>query len=563
MPHDLYHRGMYSNLPRLALLALLSILAIALASCGGDEDTEEESGDLGPDPVAMVPADAPFYTEIVVRPEGSLGEDLNSALSKLLSEEDPGARVREAIDQELADDPDSAGITYTDDIEPWLGSRMGVFVSGYDAETEEADAAAAIAITDAEAAQAFVDKAAEAGDETLTDETYEDVDYKTDGDDTAVGIDGDFLLIGNPAGFEAAVDAGAGDSLADNEEAAAALAEAPDNSLFSLYADTSAIVDLIKSSGDLDQTELDQIDQVVGQFGDGPIEAWGTVTDSSFAIGGSGPTGEGSSGPSELLSGFPADSWLAFASADLGEQLQTGIEQFESSFEAGFSSNLPPGVAAEINPFDQVEQETGVDLAKDLAWIGDVGGFVQGTSIFGLGGGLVLEATDEAAASDALGKLQTALEDSRELRGQVQIGPSSSGEGFTIQPTGGVPVGAEVVLQDGNVVAAIGANGVDDVLSPEETLEGSDRFTTASEALTDGATPTFFLDFAPIVALIEGSGQATADPDYQLAKPYIDALDYVISGSAVEGDRSTGSIVLGVKEAEASGEDVAAATITP
>lgn len=556
---------MHSNFLRLALLAVLSTLTVAFAACGGDDSSSSDSADLGPDPVAMAPSDAPFYAEVVIRPEGSLGEDLNSALSKLLSEDDPGAKIREQLDTALAAEPDSGGITYTDDIEPWLGSRAGVFVSGYDQATQTADAAGAIAVSDADAAQAFIDKASEAGGSTETDETYEGVDYKFDKtDDTAVGIDGDFLIIGNKGGFEAAVDAGAGDSLAANADATTALDDAPDNSLFSLYVDTAAVIELVKSSPDLAEAQLQQIDQVFAQFGDGPIEAWGTVTDSTFSIGGSAPTAEGSTGPSDLVAGFPADAWLAFATANIGEQLQTQLEQFQTGFEAGFESTAPKGVdASQYDPLKLFEDQTGIDLKTDLAWIGDAGAFVQGTSIFGLGGGIVLESTDDAAASDALGKAQAALEDSRELRGQVQISPSSSGEGFSIQATGGVPIGAEVALQDGKVVAAVGADSVEDVVSPSETLDGSDRFNTARDALGDGATASFFLDFGPLVELVEGTGQATSDPGYAAAKPYIDALDFLVSGSTVDGDRTSGSLVLGVKEAEASGEDVAAAVIAP
>ena len=47
-----------------------------------------------------------------------------------------------------------------------------------------------------------------------------------------------------------------------------------------------------------------------------------------------------------------------------------------------------------------------MNLEQDLAWIGDVGGFVEGTSIFGLGGGIVNTTDDEQAATDAVSKLQ-------------------------------------------------------------------------------------------------------------------------------------------------------------
>jgi uncharacterized protein DUF3352 len=554
---------MQMKLLRTALLVALSAIVLFLAACGSDSSSDDSSSaDLGPDPATMAPADAPFYAQVVVKPSGSIGDDLNSALSKLLGTEDPAGMIRDSLDQSLSSDPSSGGITYTDDIEPWIGTRAGIFVTGYDAKTSDPDAAAAVAVTDTDGAQAFIDKLVAAGSHKPTDETYNGVDYKYDSsDDSAVGISGDFMLIGTKQGFEDAVDAGSGDSLLDNTDASSALGDAPDSSLFSVYVDTPAIVDLIKTSGQLSASEISQFDDQLKQLGDGPIEAWGTATDSTFAIGGSAPTPEGSGGPSDLIASFPADSWLAFATANFGETLQNSIDQFAEGFQAGLESSAPAGFdTSSIDPISMFKQATGIDLKTDLAWIGDAGGFVEGSSVFGLGGGLVLESNDDQAATDSIDKLESALSSNAQLKRQIQVTPSDSG--FSVQANG-APIGAEVGLQDGKVVAAAGAATVDDVVSSSDTLDGSDRFNTATDALGDGSTPSFFLDFGPIVSLVESSGQAGTDPDYQSAKPYLDALDYLVSGSAVDGDRTTGSIVLGVKEASTESADATSAVIMP
>ena len=103
----------------------------------------------------------------------------------------------------------------------------------------------------------------------------------------------------------------------------------------------------------------------------------------------------------------------------------------------------------------------------------------------------------------------------------------------------------------------------EEALSPDETLADSDRFGNATEALGDDMTTSFYLDFLPILQLVESSGQAASDPDYQSAKPYLDALDFLAAGSKIDGDRALGSVVLGVREAEDDGDDAAAAAITP
>jgi hypothetical protein len=546
------------KLLRAALLLALSALVLFLAACGGSDS--EDSADLGPDPASMTPGDAPVYIEAVVKPSGSMSDDFNSAVSKLTGMDDPGGAIRSALDDELSSDPSSQGITYSEDIEPWLGPRAAFFVSSIDAKTEDGEGAAVIAVDDADGAQSFIDKMAESSDSSETDESYNGVDYKYDSaEDTAVGIDGDFLVIGTKAGFESAVDAASGDSLADNSDAESALGEAPDNALFSMYADTQSFVDLIKSSGELTPAEVKQFDSQIGQLADGPVAAWGTVSDSAFALSFSGPAAEGSSGPSDLISTFPADSWLAFATADLGKTLQESLDNFTEGFKAGFQASAPPGFdASQYDPLQLFKQKTGLDLSTDLAWIGDAGGFIEGTSVLGLGGGLVLEADDEQKAQDTVDKIEQFLTRDKALGRETKVSPTDNG--FSIQAAGGA-IGGEVAVEDGKVVAAGGAATVDDVLNADDTLDGSDRFNAAKDALGDGETPSFFLDFAPILSLVDASG--TSDPDYQAAKPYLDALDYIVAGGKLDGDRATGSFVLGVKEASSDDSESTSAAIVP
>lgn len=549
---------MNTKLARLALPIALLTTTLLLAACGGDDS--EESADLGPDPIALAPADVPFYAEVVVRPQGDLGDDLKSALTKVTGEEDPAQMVIDELNESLAENSD---MTYEDDIEPWLGSRAGIFVSGFQVDTEQPDVAVVIAATDADAAKSFADSATESDDPT--EESYEGVDYKLDPDDgTAIGVDQDFLVIGTEQGFKDAVDAGAGESLETNGDATAALDAAPDNSILSMYVDGAKVADLLKASPELDAAQLEQLEPSLEQIPDGPVEGWAAVTDSSFSFGGSAPTPEGVPAPSEMISTFPSDAWFAVAAADVGKQIQDQIAQLQAAIEASVSEaagQLPPGVAGkQADPTGQIEDKLGLDLGKDLGWIGDAGMFLEGTDLFGLGGALVFDSNDDEAASAALDKIEKALSRDRAFRQEAKIAPNSEGDGFTLQAP---PFTAELAVRDGKLIAAGGSEDVASVLDPEETLADSDRFTAATGALADGATPSFFLDFPPLVTLIESQGQAGDDPGYQAAAPYLHALDYLVAGSAVDGDRTAGSLVLGVKESDSSGSDVAPAVLAP
>jgi hypothetical protein len=539
---------MPTNPLRLTLLALLAAAAAVLAACGDSG----ESADLGPDPATMVPADTPFYVVATVRPEGDLADDLESALSKLLITDDVGARIRDAIDSELADE--GKDLTYDEDIAPWLGTRAGAFLNGYEARTEEVDGALVVAVTDAGAAQSFIDEAAEGEAGREREHGGVQLTVSRDGD-AAYAIDGDFLLIGSVAGVEDAIDAGAGESFADLDDSTTGLDAAPDDSVFELYADPQKAIDLVKGSGAVSADDLAQVEEQLDELGEGPVDAWGSVTESSFSIGASAPAGEDATDPTDLLTTLPGDAWLAFAAGGIGNQIASALDQFKAGFEAGFEERAPR-LADEIDPEQIFQEATGLNLEQDLGWIGDVGGFVEGTSIFGLGGGLVITTDDQGAAEDAVSKLQSALSRSR----SVKVTPTESG--FDIQAKR-MPIGAHVVVEDDKVIVAAGADTVDDVLSPTETLADSDTFQAAEDDLGDGLTPGFFINFAPILDLIDSTGES--DPDLEAARPYLNALDFLIGGSDLDDERSVIGFTLGVQEQPEDGDSgsESAAVITP
>ncbi len=537
---------MRTNLLRLSAIAVLALAAAVLAACGSG--TGSGTADLGPDPATMVPSDVPFYLEAVVRPGGQLGDDLESSLSKLLVTDDVSGKLHDAIDEELS----SAGedLTWENDVATWLGARAGVYFNGYDAKSNETEGAAVVAITDADAAQSFVDKTS---DGKAKQQDHSGVQMTVSPDDTAVAIDGDFLLAGSTRAVEDSIDLADGDTFAGVDDSTTGFDTVPDNTIFTLYADPQGVLDLVKSSGGIPADQLKQIEDQVSSMGDGPIDAWGTVTDSSMGFGASAPAADDAPDPTDLVTTFPADSWLAFAASDVGDQIANSIAQFKAGFEAGFK-DAAPGISAGVDPIQMFQDATGLNLEQDLAWIGDVGGFVEGTSIFGLGGGMVVTTDDQQAAEDAVAKLQQAIGKSRGLK----VAPSQ--DGFDIQAQG-APLGAQVAVEDDKVVAAAGADTVDDVLSPSEKLGDSDTFQAAEDDLGNGLTPSFFINFAPILDLVDSTGQS--DPEIESARPYLNALDFLIGGSKVDGERSVAGFTLGVQDQPEDGDSTASAVITP
>ncbi len=124
-PYDLA-RDDHLLLParRLAVLAAAA-LAIPIAGCGSSSDSSSSGG--ANDPAKAIPASAPFYLEATVRPTGQQRTDLEAALSKILRTNDPGAKITELIDKSGKE----KGKSYAKDIEPWLGDKAAVAITGF------------------------------------------------------------------------------------------------------------------------------------------------------------------------------------------------------------------------------------------------------------------------------------------------------------------------------------------------------------------------------------------------------------------------------------------------
>ncbi len=526
------------------LLLFAAVAALTLVACG--DDSGGDSGDLGPDPATVTPAAAIAYGELVVKPEGQMRDDLNASVGKLTGDDDPVGMLQSMLDSEFSD-PDS-DFSYSEDVEPWLGPRVGGFLS--DATQESAIGAGVLSTIDTGAAQDAIDKLAES-ESDVEDASYNGTDYQVDGEGFAIGIVGDFVVAGQEPAFEAAVDAEAGDSLADSPDAEAALADTPDESVFSAYVDSARLVDIVKASGSVDEKALAPYEEQLSQLAGAPVVFSGQAGPDSLAIQFSGP-GDGTAVESDGVAALPADAWLALAAPAVGDQIQTGIDQALQGLESGLDGfgNVPGGTQVpDIR--NQLEGQTGLDLTKDLAWIGNTSIFVRGSSLLNVGAGLVIETDDEAAARSAIAGLLKAAS-------RQGLTVSKTADGFQLGVEG-LPVGAEIAIADGKVVLAGAGATIDDVLNPSETLGDSSAFSGASDALGD-LTPAFYLDFETVLSLAESTGQVGGDPGYQAAKPTLDALDYLVAGGNDDGETSNGKIVLGLKEPSSSGGEAAAIT---
>jgi hypothetical protein len=481
-------------------------------------------------------------------------------LDKVTNGMDVGGMLQSQLDAAMSEDD----VSFTEDVEPILGSTMGGFVSSFTQDT--AEGAIAFAVTDTGKAEDLI---TENSDTEFTDTDYNGTTYHLDSDEEAAyAFIDDFLVLGTEQGIKDAIDASGGDSLADDSTASDALDSVPDDTLFAAYVDPKAAIDGAIASGAITQQQLDQTgagDQI-DALGDEPVVISGGATADSISFQATGPAGDQTAEMTDIVSTLPSGAWLAFGAPDVGQTIATSYEQFLQGFELGFQQSMEQlggEFGSPVTPQDipdinaEIQKATGLDITKDFGWIGNMGAFVQGSSPLDIGGGVVIETDDAAQATATLAKLRNALGRERGLK----ITPTDGG-GFTITPVGS-PLGAEIAVRDDKVVFAAGGATVDDVLEPSETLADNDRFSSAADVLGDDLEPSVYVDLPTIFSLVESTGAASSDPDYQAAQPYLSALDYMIAGGSSSDDGTTGRFVIGLKEPSSDTSDTSAAAITP
>jgi hypothetical protein len=508
----------------LLTIAVLSVTALPVAGCGGDEQSASSAAELAP-------AGAAMYGEATLKPEGDQKKAVDAILAKFPGGGQAGEKLKEAIEKGLRES--DAGITFKDDIEPWLGDQAAFFASGMKPTGQFEAAAAMIATEDEDKARETLDKSAEG---KVTTHDYNGVEYLTDesqGEAEAGAVFDGYLVLGSEAGVKAAIDASKGDSkLSDDEAFNNALDDVAEDRLGFFYLNTPQLAKSVERTGTTLPDSFKQFFKepfvaTLDADDDGVLfeatipEELGTA----FALFGQG---------SDLLTDMPADSWLALAQTDFGRLLDYYVDAF----------------AGALGGRDQIEQQlraaTGLDLQKDVIdWMGDFSVFVRGTSVSELEGALVVETSDEAASGRFISALERLAR--TQAGGELRIGPLAApggGEGFTAQG-GGVPKPIHVFQREGRVVFAYGDAAAGDAVGASDKLGDSPDFTASRDSLGDYDV-SFYVLMQPILDLVD-STDAGDDADWLEAKPYLEPLSALVGGTSGDGGDLKSAVKLIVK----------------
>ncbi|HXE44894.1 MAG TPA: DUF3352 domain-containing protein [Conexibacter sp.] len=514
------------------LLALLASLALLLVAGCGSGTKAPSSSAPGPDPATVAPASAAAYAQAIVRPGGDMKAGVLAAARKVSRVQDPGAALRRLLDRSSRADH----VRFSRDVEPWLGQRVGAFLL---LSSGRPDGAVALAIADRSAFAAAYARLRQS--DLHPAGSYRGVAYTEEpggqhGDDFVVGSTyaapvGDFYVVGTLAGLRAAIDAQRGSSLADDARFKDAVAGVPANALAFAYADPRAIV---AGLGDLSGKAPANARGMLARLArSGPAVASLTATADRIALEASVDAQlvralKASTSKPVSAGQLPGDSWLALATPPLGPAIESALDS------AGAH-----GAAA-----TQVRRSTGLDLDKDL--LNPLGGlalFVRGESLLDIGGGVLLQMTNDASAQLLLTRLQAIV------AGGLHIAPQplslAGARGFQVAvPQLPQPI---VALARGDKLAAgYGASSAQDLLAPRQRLDASPTGKAAIATLGDGYTPSFVLVVPPLVSLLR-SLDALQVAHLESVVPYLQAYRSLALGTKRDGGRVSVRIVAALR----------------
>jgi hypothetical protein len=523
---------------RVGLLAA----AVAVVLTAGVTLVVADSLGSAAEATTLVPADAAIVVHARLDP--SLGQ--KRALAQLLQKlpERAQQQVRQGIPNAVNGLLGEAGIDYAEDVEPWLGDEVALFLTG---DLSAPDGAVLLQTSDAEAALAAVGQALAAeGADPQQESSYRDVTIwavpveppaaEVDVTEMGYAVIGDFVAIGTPDGLTAAVDAHRDGGIVADDDYRRMVDPLTDDRLLTYWVDAPQIVQ--SAVEDIDEAQVfaesafafaPQQESAGAVFATAESVVFETVTRKPD----DGPGFLPSESSVTLMGSLPAEAWVSAVIPAIGRNVVEILDEIPESadLEEVFSSS------------------TGLDLRDDvLSWMQDGALFVSGEDVTELGGALVIESSDPAATTRTLDEV---FRPGRGLDASVQPTQVGGMAGFElVDPAAPAHV---VVLGGERLIVAVDGGKVNDEDSSAARLTGdgptladSEQFGRAVASLGGDYTPVFFLDVAGATQLIRSAFGASSLPtEFAEAQTYLEQVSHVVAGVRDDGQLISQRVVIG------------------
>jgi hypothetical protein len=560
-----------------AILATFAIAALAMTGCGS-------SGSGNADPATLVPASAPLYASVAIKPAGGSGAAAVVAAKKLTHLTEPYGSLAETL---LAS-PGSGGakLEYKRDIAPWVGERAGVFVTalepgklaaatgslqsllqggltnlssllGVEALTARGtQGAIVLQSSDAGAARSFVAK--QAARQGAHASSYRGVSFQVTPGGLAAGLVKNFVVIGSESGMRAAIETSLGGA---SFASGAGYAKPSSDTIASAYVKPEALAATTKGAAGSSAAESGKgaaaqgVSSLAGQLLAGVQSATlhVTATDNSLVVDGeahsSGATKPlfGAEG-AQALGELPATSWLAAGVGDTGSNLPRSLALLQGVASLGSSTVFSSFGGPSIEHVFKTLGAHSAEVQKDFAsWAGPGGMFVSGSGLFNLQAALVIASKEPAASRAAVGKLASLMQSAGATVAGASIPGTDAAKSVKLQ---GFP--AAIFIADGTsasgqakFVLGLGQQSIEGAISPSATLSTSAAYSNAASTLGGGIEPSLIVEFPTLLGFLEGIG-LTQSPSVSGLVPYLRSLGTLTAGASQSGSTQRFKAVLGL-----------------
>jgi len=500
--------------PLAGLFVVIHVLsALLLAACGSSEKTS---------PGALSPAGAAIYAELNFKPGGEQKAALDKLAAGFPGSGSAGQRIGDLLDRGFREE--NAGVTFGQDVKPWLGDNGALFASNPESDGDFRSVAAVVATKDEQASLDFVKKAAKGDfgpEREYQGKKYNRVDAS---DNSVAGVVDGYLVVGTEPGFKAAVDAaGDGKPIDDAQAYKDAQKGTPSDRLGSVFINSPVLAKQLEKVGG--GANLSGVRRLLRD----PYLTTLSADNAGLELAAVLPPSLASyAGPflgagTDLVGDLPGDAWAAVGAPDLGKTLDRSIDLFADA--AGGRSVIE----------SQLRQAAGLDLQRDVIdWMGDYGLFVTGDSPSTLEGALVVETKDPSASKKTIASGRKLL--ARQARGASvsELSAPGGGDGFTVRESS-LPKPLHVFQKSGKVVIAFGNGAARQAVSPSEKLSDNPDFDSALGALGAGYQGSTFVSVPSVVQLIEGAGGTSTK--LAEAKRYLEAFGAIVGGTKKDGDK--------------------------
>lgn len=553
-------------------LGALLATAGALTGCGS-------SGSGSTDPATLVPASAPLYASVAIKPSGGSSGAATVAAKKLTHLAEPYGSLAQALLASTGGKPN-----FKSEISSWAGERAGVFVTSVNVSkvptstslqsllegglsslpsalgagsfgAQGAQGAIVLQTSDVSGARSFLQK--RASEQHAQTSTYKGISLEVSPSGVATGIVKNFAVVGSESGVHAVVDTSLGGAAIANTSG---YTKPGADAIATVYAKPEALTGAIGGSANAHkepETGATGNSGVTGQglsllsqlfAGAQTVSLTATANANSIALQGEIHSAGGTTplfGPegAQALGELPGTSWLAAGVGDTGANLPRAFALLQGVASFGTSTVFSSFGGASIEKLFKVLDSPKAKLQQDFgSWAGAGGMFVSGSSLFNLQAGLVIASKNPAESRTAVNKLASLMQQGGATVAKASIPGTDAAVSVKLQ---GFPAVIFIADGAGKFVLGLGQQSVEGALSPSATLSTSPSYSTATATLGGGIEPSLIVEFPTLLGFLEGIGLAQS-PGVSNLVPYLKSLGTLTAGATSQGGVQHFKVVLGL-----------------